>query len=115
MTDQSIATARELIELLSKTRPLSKESIRRLYSEYQDQNRIDFFAPEHVQQEQAAAIERRQKAYQSSVQHKLWCDSPSRDNQSDLKLHAQLTIELFKKFIETGDVPPPASPWRVTV
>nr|MBS0019016.1 hypothetical protein [Gammaproteobacteria bacterium] len=115
MTDESIATVREVIDLLSKTEPLTEGEIGRLYSAYQDQERIDFFASEHVQKKQLADIEKRQKEHQTSRLHRLWCDSLSRDSQNDLELHAQLTIELFKKFTKTGDIPPPASPWRIAV
>lgn len=115
MPDQSISTVRELIMLLSNTEPLSQKRINQLYSAYQDLSRINFSAPEHVQQAQLHAIKMRQKEYQSSLRHKLWADSLTKDSQNNLQLHAHLTIELFMHFISTGDVPPPASPWRVAV
>lgn len=115
MSDKSIATVKDLISLLNNAEPLSASRINQLYSSYQSQETIDFSLSERAQQDQLRAINKRKQEYQSSLRYKLWSESLSKENQNNLHLHAHLTIELFKHFKQSGDVPPPASPWRIAV
>ncbi len=115
MDSQTIETVTDLIDLMNKTDPLSKKEQDRLYQSHRESQKIDFLAPESVQQAQVKAIEKRQLERKESVLNNLWQKSLVKDNQDDLRLHAALTIEFFKEYLKTGEAPPPASPLLVAI
>ncbi|WP_454832574.1 hypothetical protein [Pseudoxanthomonas wuyuanensis] len=110
-----IAIAKELVQLLEGTAPLSEEQVSHLYEAHQKARRIDFLAPENVQKEQLSCLEDLAKNEASSELSTLWNQSLSTEKANDLVLHLKLLIAFFNKYLASGEVPPPASAWRVTV
>lgn len=115
MSDNDLTSVRELIAILDGAEPLSQQQIIDLDHTYQQANKVDWMASDGEVQRQIEEVQERQQKERESPGHKLWEESLSRDRADDLRLHAQLIENLFQRFLETGDIPPPASAWRIAV
>lgn len=115
MNSSAIVIAKELTHLLETSAPLSEEQINRLYEAHKKARRIDFLAPEYIQKEQLRRLETLTKEDASSELSTLWSQSLSPERGDDLVLHLKLLTAFFNKYLASGEVPPPASAWRITV
>jgi len=105
----------ELIELLECTTPLKRAEINRLYQAHKQARRIDFLAPQQVQDAQGRRLQELLQSETESERTKLWNMSLFPDHANNVSLHSALLVEQFNRYLVSGDIPPPASARRITV
>ena len=115
MAQLGIELTQNLTKRLAGCRPLHPLELRQLQEKDRQNRTIDFAASEAERERQLNDIQAHSEKRRNSLLNRLWIQSFQKGANDDLQLQCSLLDEFFTEYLKTGEIPPPASAWRIAV